>query len=75
MQIARKMLCLQADNAVGGTATVTLVSNGIHHPQERAVLNLALGDSSNHFKTGAVYGFEIWHIADSEKELLPPDMR
>ncbi len=74
MQIARKMLCLQAYDVPGGTATVCLVSNGIHHPQERVVLNLSLGEGSDEFKVGAVYGFEIWHIADSE-ELLPPDMR
>ncbi len=65
MDTERKMICVMADNAVGGVSAALLNSNGVYHPEERTMLNWAMA-SGEAFEVGAVYGIAIWKISGAD---------
>jgi hypothetical protein len=54
MDTERKMVCVMADNAVGGVSSALMNSNGVYRPEERTMLNWALAPGEM-FELGAVY--------------------
>jgi hypothetical protein len=70
MDAERKMTCVMADNAVGGVSSALFTSNGIHHPEERAILNWALKPGEK-IKVGAIYCVALVWIADGPASPSP----
>lgn len=64
MDAERKMVCVMADNAVGGVSAALMNSNGVYRPEERTMLNWLL-ESGQAFELGAIYGVAVWKIADA----------
>jgi hypothetical protein len=62
MDTERKMVCVMADNAVGGVSSALMNSNGLHHPEERTMLNWALAPGEV-FELGAIYCIAVIKIA------------